>query len=228
MNVFILLAAGHSTRYSTGLKQFAKVTTHGRQQIVLECSLNAAYEAGIDKVVIVVNAQCMADMATVRLPPFTHGVSIVVADPIITSREQSIRKAFEVVAAATAAAVPMHGIIIHDAARPFITAAHIKAFMDLPATIKYAQYYMRITGGLMCMAASAAIPQFVNRDDYVETCTPLYIRYELGKKILEDSTSVPEFFTALPPVVTMNPQAYIFIEGEPAYLRKITYASDVA
>jgi 2-C-methyl-D-erythritol 4-phosphate cytidylyltransferase len=62
-------------------------------------------------------------------------------------------------------------VIIHDSARPFIQNYHINELLESMKENVYSQYYMKLVNGLLNIKTN----QFVDRDDYVEICTPLCI-----------------------------------------------------
>ena len=100
-------------------------------------------------------------------------------------------------------------VIIHDAARPFVTKAYFKKLLRQKQ--KYTQYAMKLTNGLYNIETN--LP--VDRDSYIELCTPICISYDILKIQTTD-----EMLNS----IDISPH---FLFGHYNILRKITTIDDI-
>jgi 2-C-methyl-D-erythritol 4-phosphate cytidylyltransferase len=234
--VGILLAAGKSTRFGGGsLKQMAYINdNYDNSNVPLYMySVNAMLPV-VDHLIIVCNTA--SAIAHVEKP--NPRISYVINDN--GERHDSIKMGIMAIPTVfDLSADPDPIILCHDSARPFVTTEHFSKLLlhlhttptptpthapNAPPTV-YAQYYTKIMGGLVDMSGDE--PKFVNRDHYIEVCTPFCIKYTWAYKILTTHDVVYEFIPFLIDDASANPNAYKFCEGEPAVFKKITYASDI-
>jgi 2-C-methyl-D-erythritol 4-phosphate cytidylyltransferase len=114
-------------------------------------------------------------------------------------------------------------IIIHDAARPFITKSHIQSLVDSSKIYQHSQYYLKLTNGLAHRVGDGwEIP---NREDYIELTSPQTTDWELFKYIFKIIESGKEC-EILPVLKSLNITPNL-IEGYLRDLRKITYLQDI-
>lgn len=111
-------------------------------------------------------------------------------------------------------------VIVHDAARPFITSKHIDELLNMSDTYLYSQYCLKLVNGL-CYGS-----EILNRDLYTELCTPIcanfnmfyfiYVNYIKGNVVQEHI-----------PIMTLLGVKYNLVYGDYMSLRKITYFNDL-
>jgi 2-C-methyl-D-erythritol 4-phosphate cytidylyltransferase len=85
----------------------------------------------------------------------------------------------------------------------------------------YIQYCLPLTNGLIKKSENC---KFVDRNNYIEACTPIYINYNILKSIYDNTKleDIYEIFTHIP-----ISEKYKFINGSYKYLRKITTIDDI-
>jgi 2-C-methyl-D-erythritol 4-phosphate cytidylyltransferase len=200
LNVSVILAAGNSTRFDNSIpKQLFEINN----KPVVQHSIDIL-EKYTDDVIIVTNSNCKIESK--------H--TILIND--VNDRLTSIKTAIDYIT------VPYHKIIIHDAARPFITDEYIKNLIDSKS--EHSQYYMKLTNGLaMKNEFGWEIP---NREDFIELCTPQCTDYNLFKFIFKTYIETGKQCEILPCLsyLSLNPE---LIEGHYKYLRKINTLEDI-
>ena len=198
MNICILLAAGKSLRFGSN-KQLYTLPTTGKS--VLDTCIQTLVKV-VDKVIVVTN-----DMI------HTKNRKVICVPNHIDCRLQSISAGLKYIDRYYS--LKTLNIIIHDAARPFITVEHVQNL--LKCRTKYSQYCLRLTNGLIYKGTKC-----VNRDEYMELCTPLCINYMICKKLC--TNGVPyEFIDGL---VSLKID-YKLIPSSYKHLRKITTIDDI-
>ena len=111
-------------------------------------------------------------------------------------------------------------LIIHDSARPFITTNMIENLLLQKGD--YVQYYLPVVNGL---ALTRNKIESVNRNDYIELCTPFLTNAILYKFIFRTyigKVSVEPF-----PILNILNIKYEMLQGSLATLRKVTYIEDL-
>jgi 2-C-methyl-D-erythritol 4-phosphate cytidylyltransferase len=120
-----------------------------------------------------------------------------------------------------------HKIIIHDAARPYVTTSYYQRLLNEIDDMVYIQYCLRINGGLI----NNKTFEFVDRDDYLEIVTPLIITYNVFQKIYyqylsKDHNGERNNYEFIPFLKQHN-FPFKLITGTHKILRKITTLSDL-
>lgn len=228
MNIAIILAAGLSTRFNSKIsKQLFKIDN----KHIIQYSINAFLLKKISKIIIVTNTKCYYHIYRIIIKYYQkQPIKIIIND--YNCRLESIQKALNYLNNYHHQSIK--NIIIHDSARPFITRKHIKLLLTTQQTNKmlYTQYFMKLTNGLARYTPEQHI-EFVDRDKYIEICTPLCIDYQLCNKILNDTEYKDKngnrlYQEFIPIMNILNLQSkYILIEGHYSFLRKITTLNDV-
>ena len=203
MNTGIILAAGQSTRFGT-LKQ----------TICIEPCLKAMKV--LDYVVIVTNAKCyriIFEAASALALAF----KVIVVDT--NRRSESIKAALKTLADDT------KRVVIHDVARPYITNQHISRVID--SSYPYVQYCLKLVNGLVQIGPDGCHYP-VNRDDYLELCTPVAVDYQLACTIWNRDTDAdtdqdPEPFDYF----RAHGIEYELVYGNLLSLRKLTTKEDL-
>jgi len=200
MNVAVILAAGKSTRFNHLIpKQLYPL--NGKPIIQHSIDILEKY---VDDIVIVTNSNCKIET--------NH--SLLIND--IDNRLISIQTAIEYTNK------NYDKIILHDAARPYITDEYIKRLID--SKFVHSQYYLKLTNGLAKKKESGW--EIANREDFLELCTPQSTDYDLFKSIFKRyiQTGIEcEILSSLSHL-QLEPE---LIEGKYKYLRKINTFDDI-
>ncbi len=229
-NICIILAAGLSTRFNSKTsKQLYKINNIP----VIKYSIDAFLIKDISKIIIVTNTKCYYKILKLVIkyyPRYQHHISIIIND--YNCRLESMQKALNYINTLHTSSIK--NIIIHDSARPFINKTHIKHLINTQHInqMLYTQYYLKLTNGLARYTHDQEL-EFVDRDKYIEICTPLCIDYQLFNKIMNDSEYKDQngkrlFQEFIPVMNILNLQyKYHFLEGNYSFLRKITTTNDL-
>lgn len=216
-NLGILLIAGTSSRFHSATN---------KQIFELNGKCVASYSIDImkkslDHLIIVTNTKCSDTIN--QLISHHNNITLLVADTMC--RMESLDQALKEIASyCSKHSVPPIDVklVIHDGARPYINDQMITKLLD--SKNMYAQYYMKLTNGLMNKVSG----DFVPRDDYLEICTPLMINYKVCKFIfynyIEKSNRITLEFIPILDILGLN---YELIEGHYKDLRKITTINDI-
>jgi len=194
MNICILLAAGTSTRFGS-IKQLY-ILPNGKT--VLETCIETLLKV-VDKIIVVTNESIPNKNRRVIFVPNS-----------INCRLKSIEAGLRYIEKHYSLSTDK--IVVHDAARPFITVDHIKKILSSKHVL--AQYCMKLTNGLIYKGV-----QCVDRDDYMELCTPLCIDYKICMHICKNGVPY-EFIDVIKLPFDLIPSTH-------RYLRKLTTQDDV-
>lgn len=213
VNVGILLAAGTSSRFGlTTPKQLYQIDN----KAVISYSADIMSEI-LDELIVVTNSSCY-ELIVEKLK---HNKNTVVLINDINCRLKSIKTALTYIGDKD-----VSNIIVHDAARPFITCDHIKTLLNSSIKYLYSHYYLKLINGLF--EKSGSIHKLVNRDNYIELCSPSIVDYKLFnfvfKHYIDEPNRITHEFLEIASVFGMR---YNLIEGSYKHLRKITTIDDV-
>ena len=228
-NIGLLLAAGISSRFNYDKpKQLYKINDIP----IIMYSVNALINI-VSILIIITNSTCYAEIK--NLVQDYEKVVVLVND--VNCRLESIAIGLRYIKNSydlyNNSLRRMHieptqdtlQIIIHDAARPFINENHIKDLLNnLNDKCLYSQYYLKLVNGLY----NAKSKEMVNRDDYIEICTPLVSDFDLYYSIFMKYINNP-CRIAYEHISVMDKYKYKYklVEGNNSYLRKITYYDDI-
>ena len=208
MNTGIILAAGNSTRFNQATpKQLYKINN----KPILWYSTDAMKD--LDEIIIVTNSKCSNTIKN-QLKK-TPSLKLVINNK--DCRLASIKAALKHTNNNS------KNLIIHDAARPYINKSHIKALLISSKKYAYSQYCLKLTNGLIKKNESGI--ECLDRDQYMELCTPLIADYNLFKFIFNAYID-KSHYEVLSIVDSFN-IPYNLIEGSHKHLRKITTIDDV-
>ena len=200
MNISIILAAGNSTRFNNNSpKQLFEI--NGKP--IIQYSIDV-FEKCVDDIVIVTNSNCKIQS--------NH--QIVIND--VDNRIQSIKTALDVISK------KYEKVIIHDAARPFISSEYVSNLVKSKS--QHSQYYMKLVNGLaMKNEFGWEIP---NREEFIELCTPQCTDFDLFRFIFKTYIETGKQCEILPCLsyLYLDPE---LIEGHYKYLRKINTLDDI-
>jgi 2-C-methyl-D-erythritol 4-phosphate cytidylyltransferase len=200
MNVGVILAAGMSTRFNSQVpKQLFEI--NGKP--IIQYSIDVL-ENCVDDIIIVTNSNCKIET--------NH--TILIND--VNDRLQSIKVAIDYIT------TPYRKVVIHDAARPFITEEQIKNLIN--SKHQHSQYYMKLVNGLAKKNEFGwEIP---NREEFIELCSPQCADFDLFKFIFKTYIETGIQCEVLPCLSYLELEPEL-IEGHYKYLRKINTLDDI-
>lgn len=226
INIALLLAAGYSTRFINDTNIAKQLYKYNDKPLIcysIDVMLNIDT---INTVIIVTNTKCKNDIQVIvddyndYQSKCNKTIRVIVND--INERIESLITGFQYI-------VENYGnynngcIIIHDVARPFITTDYINNLLNQSITYDYNHYCLKMVNGLINLDTC----EFVDRNKYIEACTPLSININIIRIVIEnhieDLRKANELFT----IVRMITDKYNFVYGEYCYLRKITSFNDL-
>ena len=185
----------------------------------------------VDKLIIITNSECYDDIKTIITDKYSK---IIVLKNDINCILESINTGLQYINKYYRQNKNLNNIdniIIHDVARPYITQDYIQKLISSDnhtntdtSTYLYSQYYLKLTNGLMNLDNNT----IVDRNKYIELCTPLCINYKLFNFIftnyIEKNKSITSEFI---PILQLLNIKINLIEGHYKYLRKITTRDDI-
>jgi len=205
MNVGIILAAGKSSRFNNSIpKQL--YTINGKP--IINHSIDILNRL-LDEVIIITNSTCYSQIITNN--------KILVND--VDDRIKSIKTALDYLND------DYSNILIHDAARPFITKDCINNLIESQKNNFHSQYYLPIVNGLAKINESGSW-EIPNRDKYIQLCSPQITNFKLFKSIFREYIESNIYCEVLP-IVSKLKYDYNLILGDDKYLRKITTINDI-
>lgn len=201
MNVGIILAAGKSTRFDSEIpKQLYPI--NDKPIIDYSIELLSKY---LDDIIIVTNSECKDKIKG----------NVIVNDN--DSRLESIKVAYNQIE-------PCDNILIHDAARPYITESMIGELLESSKSNLHSQFYLPLFNGLAKNTPFGY--ETPNREDFIELCSPQITNYEIFKHIFNSYINTGQECEILT-IVSRFEMKYNLIKGHYKYLRKITTLEDI-
>ena len=221
IKIGIILAGGLSTRFKNSgncvqVKQLFKINN----KYVIEYSMDI-FEKVMDFIIIVSNSAIHNEILEI----LTNKPNFKLLTNDINCRLKSIETAIVYIRENYDS---VSNITIHDSARPFITVEHI---INLQSSYEngflYSQYYLKLVNGLL--KKDSYIFEEVNRDDFIEICTPFCVNFELFYFLFMNYIANPEYRIVweIIPLLDLMKIEYDLIEDHIKYLRKITTIDDV-
>lgn len=210
--VGILLAAGTSSRFKSDIpKQLYILDNKPLIAYSIENMIN-----NVDKLLIITNTSCFS-----KIFDIVKNKKIVILENDVNCRLESLKVGVDYIAKHYSFT---KNIIIHDSARPFLTENHFKIEQNLLNEYNYLQYFMPLYNGLY----NNETDDFVDRDKYIETCTPIFINYRLCHFILKNYMNLSDRITwEFTPICKILNIKYRFLQSSYKYLRKITTFDDI-
>jgi len=205
MNIGVILSAGNSSRFNNLIpKQLYPL--NGKP--IINHSIDILSQT-LNEVIIITNSTCFPDIKTDK--------KVLIND--IDDRIESIKTALDYLKD------DWDNILIHDAARPFITPEYIDRLIHSQKKNLHSQYYLPIVNGLAKISESGnwEIP---NRDEYIQLCSPQITNFKLFRSIFREYIESNIYCEVLP-IVSKLKYDYNLIEGDDKYLRKITTINDI-
>jgi 2-C-methyl-D-erythritol 4-phosphate cytidylyltransferase len=205
MNIGIILAAGNSTRFNDETpKQLYLID----DKPVINHSIDIL-EKLLDDIIIVTNTHCSDKIKT------NH--TVLIND--IDNRIDSIKVALDYIGEKE-----YDNIIIHDAARPFITTDMISELLEYSKKYQHSQYYLELVNGLVRKNETGW--EVAPREEFIELCSPQITDFELFKDIFTNYIETKMDCEILPVMCKLQ-YDYNLIKGSNKYLRKITTTHDI-
>ncbi len=215
----LLLAAGTSSRFknSSNSDILKQIYLHNNKSIISYSIENISQYS--EYIIIITNTNCYDKIVEI-IDKFHYYIKnkIIILINDFNCRLESIGVGLDYIKNNLK---NINKILIHDSARPFVPKNYIKNIID--NTIFYSQYSLNLTNGLIDNNYNT-----LDRDNYIEICSPICINYELCIFIYENfiekkNRHVYEFIDILKIYkIEMN-----FIYGKYNYLKKITTIDDL-
>jgi len=207
MNVAVILAAGNSSRFLSEIpKQLYSINNKSVASYSIEL-----LSKNFDQLVVITNSRCYDQIR--NLTP-----SVLIND--IDCRLKSI----EIALGFFDKTNNVENILVHDAARPFISQENIDKLFDSQQYHPYSQFYLKLVNGLARRTNSGYT--IVDREEYIELCTPQLVNYELYCSLFNMFVKPKLTWEIIPILDTLKIQ-YNLIEGSLKDLRKITTINDL-
>lgn len=213
INVGILLAAGTSSRFNHELPKQLYIIN---DRAVIAYSIDALISF-VDKLIIITNTNCFNE-----IKKMINGMDkIIILKNDYDCRLKSIELSLSFI---NDNFNNINKLIVHDSARPFIKSKHIEQLMNISNNYHYCQYYMKLFNGLY----SNETNEMVDRDKYIEICTPIVSDFKLFYSIFNnyiiDKNRITYEHISILDIMKIN---YKLVEGNYSYLRKITVIDDI-
>jgi 2-C-methyl-D-erythritol 4-phosphate cytidylyltransferase len=206
MNIGLILAAGKSSRFGNSIpKQLFPINN----KPIINHSIDILSQS-LDEVIIVTNSTCHHQIKTDKKVLINND----------DDRILSIKRALDYLDGEN-----WSNILIHDAARPFITKEHIDELIESQVDNLHSQYYLPIVNGLARTNESGNwdIP---NRDEYIQLCSPQITDFKLFNSIFREYIETNIYCEVLP-ILSKLKYHFNLIKGDDKYLRKITNINDI-
>jgi len=201
MNIGVILAAGNSTRFSIEMpKQLYYID--GKPMVEHSIDLLRSH---LDRVIVVANSK------------IAHKIPCEVVINDKDTRIDSISAALDIIDYCD-------NILIHDAARPYITDEMVETLLDSVKLNYHVQYYMKLLNGLSNF--NGATWEISDREHFIELCTPQITRFDYFKEVFTKHIITGSECEILP-IVSKSPNNFKLIQGKMKYLRKVTYLDDI-
>ena len=216
-NIGILLAAGTSSRFDSDKpKQLYRINK-------IPCIMYSvvAMIDLVDELIIITNSNCLEEIKNLT----QHNAKIIVLLNDINCRLESIGVSLNYIKNKYN---NVNNIIVHDSARPFITHNDIKQLLISCDTYLYSQYYLNLVNGLYKKGSDSGDGKMVDRDQYIEICTPVAANFDLYYFIFmnymnKQNRIIHEHIS----ILDLLKIKYNLILGSSTHLRKITYVNDI-
>ncbi len=219
-NIAILLSAGTSSRFESDTPK--QLFNYKNKELIMYSIENLVQL--VDSIVIVTNSKCIDKISELvekakinKIILSTKSIYLIVSD--YNCRLESIGSGINYIEYNLQ--LEPTNILIHDSARPFVPLDYYKNMLS--NTNLYSQYGLKLTNGLMDLNFNT-----LNRDFYVELCSPICINWKLAKLIYHNFISrsnryTHEFIDVIK-IYKINIQIFY---GKYNSLRKITVIDDV-
>ena len=215
VHIGVLLAAGIGSRFNlTGSpKQLYQLDGVP----LLMYSFNAMKNI-FNHILIITNTSCLEEINS--LIKGNDNITVLIND--INCRLESIETAINYIHKH----IEARTITIHDSARPFVPMDYFDKLLQASHSYPYSQFSLGLVNGLGIMVEDQVIP--VDRNQYIEICTPLLSHFNLFYFIFKNYISKKNRIVhELLPILNLLKIKYNLINGSYKYLKKITFMDDL-
>ncbi len=226
INICLLLAAGTSSRFSQE-SQVSKQLYLLNNKPVITYSIDVIKEH-VQEIIIVTNSKLYQDIDNIINTHYkSNNIKIIINN--INDRLESIKVGLEYINnSINNLNKNINNIIVHEAARPFIRSEHISKLLESNKTYKYSQYCMKLVNGLCVKIDDNNNYKALDRNIYLELCTPVCCEYNLYydifmNYIMKSDGKICEHID----ILNDKQIKYNFIDGHYKDLKKITYYNDL-
>ena len=211
MNIGILLGAGNSLRFNS---KTPKILYKVNNKPIIRHSVDLLSEY-LDKIIVVVNSKNYKQVKKL----LSKKTSVIVNN--VDTRLDSIKAGLDHISKKE----DISNILIHDAARPFISPEMIKTLLNNTEKYQYSQYYLSLVDGLVVKTTTGY--DVVDRNKYLQLCTPQIVEYHLFNFLFRKYVYPKNRLSCeLLPILNKFNIDFNLIEGQHKYLRKITTIED--
>jgi len=214
MNIGIILAAGVSTRFRHDEN---KLLYKLKNKPIIKYSTDILCKY-LDQIIIVTNSGSKTKIKKL----FGKNKQIKILTNDIDTRLESIKTGLDFIKLKDNPCK----VLIHDAARPFITHGMIQNLLISSDSHQHSQYYLKLVNGLVQKTIDGY--DVVDRKQYVELCTPQIIEYHLFNFLFRKYIYPEDRISCeILPLLNRFNISNNLIEGNNRYLRKITTIDDI-
>ena len=214
MNTAIILAAGNSSRFNSKISKIL-YKVNNKPLIKYSTDLLCQY---LDQIIIVTNSSCRTKIKKL----FGKNKQIKILTNYIDNRIESIKTGLYFIKLKDNPCK----VLIHDAARPFITHGMIENLLISSDSHQHSQYYLKLVNGLVQKTIDGY--DVVDRKQYIELCTPQIIDYHLFNFLFRKYIYPEDRISCeILPLLNRFNISNNLIEGNNRYLRKISTTDDI-
>ena len=211
-NIGIILAAGNSNRFNS---KISKILYKINDKPIIKHSVDLLSKY-LNKIIVVVNSK---DYKSVKK---LLNKSVVLVVNNVDTRLDSIKTGLDCIKCTD----EISNVLIHDAARPYITPEMIKCLIHNSEKYQYSQYYLNLVDGLVEKTTTGF--DVVDRNNYLQLCTPQMIDYHLFSFLFRKYVYPNNRLSCeILPLLNKFNISYNLIEGNHTYLRKVTTLDDI-
>jgi len=211
-NIGIILAAGNSNRFNS---KTSKILYKINNKPIIKHSIDLLSKY-LNKIIVVVNSK---DYKSVKK---LLNKSVVLVVNNVDNRLDSIKTGLDCIKCTD----EISNVLIHDAARPYITPEMIKCLIHNSEKYQYSQYYLNLVDGLVKKTTTGF--DVVDRNNYLQLCTPQMIDYHLFGFLFRKYVYPKNRLSCeILPLLNKFNISYNLIEGNHTYLRKVTNLDDI-
>lgn len=220
--VGILLAAGTSSRFMNIISNnnVPKQLFTIKDKPLIEHSIDLLLN-NVDKIIVVTNSVCCDKILETINKIDQNKICVLTND--INCRLKSIEVCLDYLNDLN---INISNLIIHDCARPYIKETDLKELISQSELYDYVQFNLKLVNGLA--EVNSEKYDVVDRDKYVELCTPLCCNYYLFNYLFKNFIKKPPYyFCEILPLLNKFNIKYKMLQGKSANFKKITYFDDI-
>lgn len=214
----LLLCAGKSTRFGQSIPKQLYILNN---KTIISYSIDLLSKF-CNQIIIITNTICYDEIHKI-IEKFYHNDTekIFLITNNINCRLESIETGLSFIKR-NFKINPQDNIVIHESARPFVSDTYFSNI--LKENKPYSQYCLKLTNGLMDKENLIVI----DRDNYIELCTPILSNFMLYEYIFMNFISKKNRFAYEPINILREYKINInILYGHHKYLKKITHIEDI-